>query len=108
MRTHLAGVFDGTQIRLYINGTEQATELIQGFHRRSELPFLIGADASEIEIAQYFFRGTIDEVRISRVTRYTVDFVPQNRFDADKDTIAAYHFDEGDGDILSGPFRQPP
>jgi len=47
-----------------------------------------------------FFNGTIDEVRISKAVRYTEDFVPQTYFKPDADTMALYHFDEGQGDVL--------
>ena len=48
-----------------------------------------------------FFTGTIDEVRISTSARYTEDFTPVDRFEADADTLALYHFDEGEGDVLT-------
>ena len=46
------------------------------------------------------FHGTIDEVRISNIARYTEDFTPQRRFEPDEHTMALYHFDEGSGDVL--------
>ena len=42
----------------------------------------------------------MNEVRISKVARYDKDFTPAKRFEPDKDTLALYHFDEGDGDVL--------
>ena len=48
-----------------------------------------------------FFHGSIDEVRISKTDRYTADFTPRARFEPDKDTLALYHFDEGQGDALT-------
>ena len=44
--------------------------------------------------------GLIDEVRISKVARYDKDFTPAKRFEPDADTLALYHFDEGQGDVL--------
>ena len=44
-------------------------------------------------------RGEIAR-RISRTARYTKVFTPQKRFEPDKDTLALYHFDEGQGDLL--------
>ncbi len=48
----------------------------------------------------HFFRGMIDEVRISSVARYDKDFVPAARHEPDEDTLALYHFDEGEGDVV--------
>jgi hypothetical protein len=47
------------------------------------------------------FAGVIDELRISKIARYTADFTPATRFESDADTLALYHFDEGAGDILT-------
>jgi hypothetical protein len=50
-----------------------------------------------------FFRGQIDEVRISSVARYDNDFAPPGpggRFESDEHTLALYRFDEGAGDLL--------
>src|SRR5262245_61746864 len=48
-----------------------------------------------------FFCGIIDELRISKVARYTTNFTPQATFKPDGDTLALYHFDEGAGDVLA-------
>lgn len=50
----------------------------------------------------YTFRGTIDEVRISNVARYTGagPFVPARRHTVDASTLALWHFDEGVGTVL--------
>jgi hypothetical protein len=42
----------------------------------------------------------IHQVRISTVSRYDKDFTPARRFEADAQTLALYHFDEGTGDVL--------
>lgn len=47
-----------------------------------------------------FFQGVIDEIRISSTVRYSEDFTSPRRLEADKDTIALYHCDEGKGDVL--------
>ena len=49
-----------------------------------------------------FFDGTIDEVRISDVVRYTSDFVPSSEpFSPDANTLGLWHFDEGAGQIAA-------
>jgi hypothetical protein len=41
--------------------------------------------------------GRVDELRISRVARYTGTFVPGRRLPPDAETIALWHLDEGTG-----------
>jgi hypothetical protein len=64
-------------------------------------PFLvIGAEKHDAGAEYPSFRGLVDELRLSRVLRYTGQFVPpQRRFDPDADTAALYHFDEGEGTV---------
>ena len=48
------------------------------------------------------FAGWLDEVRLSNVLRYTVDFTrPSAPFVTDLNTVALYHFDEGSGDVIT-------
>ncbi|MAE28654.1 MAG: hypothetical protein QF615_01010 [Planctomycetota bacterium] len=44
-----------------------------------------------------FYKGQIDEVRISNTVRYTGAFTPSQRHVVDADTWALWHFDEGSG-----------
>ncbi|MGH2610391.1 MAG: hypothetical protein ACRDHF_15025, partial [Tepidiformaceae bacterium] len=41
--------------------------------------------------------GTLDEVRISNVARYSTAFTPAGAFVPDANTMALWHFDEGTG-----------
>jgi len=109
---HLACVFDGPKLELYVEGrrspapikriTDEAEELlnenemIAGTLIVGNTGFCIGSRLN----TDYFFHGTIHEVRISNIARYTEDFTPQRRFEPDKHTMALYHFDEGSGDVL--------
>lgn len=43
--------------------------------------------------------GEIDELRASRTARYSIAFEPERRFAPDVDTVALYHFDEGEGTV---------
>lgn len=58
--THLAGTYDGSTIRLYVNGTLVSSVARTGSLLTQTNPLSIGGDA----IYGQFFRGTIDEVRI--------------------------------------------
>lgn len=49
-----------------------------------------------------YFKGHLDEIRISNIIRYTSNFsVPTSHFVPDANTKALYHFDEGGGLVLS-------
>ena len=96
---HIAGVFDGKRVTLFVDGKKQGTgALVEHRHKPSSLTFLIGANPAPNKPPAEFFAGTVDEVRISSTARYADDFTPQHRFDSDEFTIALYHFDEGVGE----------
>ena len=113
---HLAGVFDGKRLRVYVNGTMSDRDLewipLHGDHISQPTTVIskplvswsspglsIGRKLPQYQDAQ-FFHGIIDEVRISNTVRYTKDFTPPKRFESDEHTMALYHFDEGLGDTL--------
>ena len=113
---HLATSYDGKDIRLYVNGVCQKRWLqrfkggessILGDREQvrlanvwgKPLPSWIGGQRRN-DSKTWSHDGTIDEVRISNVARYTGDFTPQRRFEPDEHTMALYHFDEGSGDVL--------
>lgn len=64
-------------------------------------PFLVlGAEKHDAGSAYPSFHGYLDELRISRVVRYTHDFIPpSNPFEPDEHTVGLYHFDEGSGTV---------
>jgi len=97
---HIAAVFDGKNVRLYIDGKQQdSIKQTTLEHVASPHDFMIGADPDGKGLSHQFFNGVIDEVRISKVARYTEDFEPASRFKPDKDTLVLYHFDEGEGNV---------
>lgn len=103
-RIHLASTSDGTWYNLYVNG--KLAGLIHG-DAKVRIPNLAKpGEKTEFSMGGRpswgdYYQGQIDEVRISRGRRYTgKEFVPEKRFKTDKDTIALYHFDEGQGDVL--------
>jgi chitodextrinase len=61
--THLAATYDGTMMRLYVNGTQVASQPQTGVIATSTNPLQIGGDS----LYGQFFQGTIDEVRIYNV-----------------------------------------
>lgn len=101
--THLAFVVDTAEIRIFIDGKlADRKDRNARVMNASARNFVIGAqpDGQESEVRD-FLCGQIDEVRVSAIARYTEDFTPQKRFETDQQTLALYHFDEGQGDVLT-------
>ncbi|MDB5385871.1 MAG: pknB 25 [Planctomycetaceae bacterium] len=100
-QVHVAGVFDGTNVRIYIDGKRQRfDDDVMLPHKASMFDFMIGADPDRQGKPHQFFKGTIDEVRISKVARYLDNFeTAKDRFITDADTLVLYHFDDGEGEV---------
>jgi hypothetical protein len=62
--THLAATFDGSSLRLYVNGALARTLPLPGRLAVSPAPLRIGGNAPSIPYGGQFFKGLIDEVRI--------------------------------------------
>lgn len=94
---HYAMQYDGTNFLVWIDGSvtcsNNATLQLAAF----SYPIHIGCEYSGWRP----FQGWIAEVRISKAARYSGPFIPQARFAADTNTIALYHFDEGQGTTVA-------
>lgn len=90
---HVAGVFDGAEVRLYVDGRLAAKKPGRGKRTQNVLPILIGADVTKEAKPDSFFDGWIDEIRISKTARYVDSFTPARRFEADLDTLLLLHMD---------------
>jgi serine/threonine protein kinase/formylglycine-generating enzyme required for sulfatase activity len=106
-RTHLAGVFAGGEVRLFVDGVFLGSKTCEPM-KLSPLPIAIGANPNTA-IAQppYFattienFDGVIHLVRISKGVTYQANFKVPDEFQADSQTVALYRFDEGVGDTVA-------
>jgi glucose/arabinose dehydrogenase len=58
--THVAGTYDGAQLRLYVNGTQVASQSRTGNLQVTGTPLRIGGNTYGTE----FFPGRLDEVRV--------------------------------------------
>jgi len=58
--SYLAVVFDGSQVKFYLNGALVSTVPLQATITARSNPFRLGADNN----TQQFFKGSLDEVRI--------------------------------------------
>ncbi len=98
--THLAGVYDGRQVALYVDGKLVAKEPASGDRKFNRLPLYLGADPDQGGVATRAFCGKIDEVRLSKSAVYQKDFSPQRRLSPEPDTVLLQHFDKSLGPFL--------
>ena len=97
---HIAGVFDGKQARLYVDGKLKQSLDASGERTVNELPLFIGADPDRYGNPTREFAGMIDEVRISKGVRYDDEFEPKQRFVRDDDALLLLHLDQAIGPFL--------
>lgn len=97
VKSHIAGSYDGTTVRLYVDGTLVASTagtgtLVQG---KSE-DVTIGPSMNlspDIRISGAAFLGTLDSIRLSNSARYVAGFTaPTAKFASDSQTIALMNF----------------
>ncbi len=78
--THVAASFDGTDIRLFIDGNLEAQQAAQKFWVNPGTAFYLFREiVSPYPQYQRYFNGYIDDLRITvGVARYTANFTPPN------------------------------
>ncbi len=112
---HIAIVRTSTTFDLYVNGIKATDPPGQVTWSTAEFKALEQGKLPELKL-QPAVGGTLignfkdwatrcdvsfSELRVSNKARYTADFKPQYRYEPDEQTLALYHFDEGDGTVLS-------
>ncbi len=91
---HVAGVFDGSEVRLYVDGRLVEARPGSGTRTKNTLPLMIGADVTGDAGMTSPFDGEIDAVRISESARYTgASFKPLRRPVSDPQTVLLLNFD---------------
>jgi len=101
----LASVWDGTRWNLYVDGVRQPLAPIGFVPVPTKGGLYIGGVPVD-KLAGHngdgrWFTGEIDEVRLSTIARYKDEtYSTVERFTHDVDTLALYHFDEGQGTTL--------
>lgn len=93
--THVAGTWDGSTMRLFVNGILVNSTPFSGPINHS------GPGDRSLKIGNGWtlidgFNGYIDEVRLSDTARYTTAFTPQSNCLNDANTVGLWHFDEND------------
>jgi glucose/arabinose dehydrogenase len=97
---HVAVTRDATNTRrIFING--QLTSTVTNSPNASNSNGRVNIGRAGDNNSEYF-RGIVDEVRISNISRYVGNFVPQtSNFISLPNTVALYHLDAGTGQTLS-------
>jgi Concanavalin A-like lectin/glucanases superfamily/Domain of unknown function (DUF1929)/Bacterial Ig domain/Kelch motif len=91
---HIAATYDGSAMRIYVNGTLMGSLTVSGSIDASTAPFRIATVDAQADN----FTGEVDEVRVSNVIRYTGTFnPPSSAFTSDANTMGLWHLDEGTG-----------
>jgi hypothetical protein len=92
--THVAGVFDGAEVRLYVDGQRVAAKPGSGDRKTNALPLILGADTTKNGAPVSFFKGQIDAVRLGTGAKYSGEqFKPVRRVAADDGTLLMSNFD---------------
>ena len=76
--THVAAVRSGSTITHYIGGTASGTGTFGSTYYNNATELDIGARANGGVGRDSFFNGYIDELRISKIARWTANFPPPN------------------------------
>jgi len=91
---HMAGVFDGEEVRLYVDGALVQSRPGAGKRTMSELDLMIGGDVDGDNRPVSTLDGRIHSFRLSKSARYTGDsFSPSEALPIDEETIFATHMD---------------
>ncbi|MEE8468491.1 MAG: LamG-like jellyroll fold domain-containing protein [Planctomycetota bacterium] len=107
---HLAGVFDGSEVRLYLDGVLVASASGSGTRTQRDLPLLVGADVDRDGRATSHFAGQIDEVHLSLGARYEAQrFTPERHPAGDERSLLLLHMNAAQGPWVydSSPRRRP-
>jgi len=98
--TYLAGVFDGEQVFLFVNGQLAARAAGSGSRTSNDLPLYIGADPDSRGNPTRPLPCALNEVRLSRQAIYLQNFTPQERLTPDDNTVLLFHMDRQLGPFL--------
>ncbi|MEZ5941503.1 MAG: LamG-like jellyroll fold domain-containing protein [Planctomycetaceae bacterium] len=103
---HVAGEWDGSYWRLYVNGHPQTNSSRIRPNITAEA-FGLTRETSELAIGGYhntspsnpetYFQGTIHSVRVSSTRRYEKTFRPSPVLSSDENTVALYDFTQDPG-----------
>ncbi len=102
---HLAGVADGAQIRIYVNGSLDGTKASTWLPYSGTEALSIGASPAQ-GVVYFPWNGQIDEVKITASALYSSNFTPQPHLTLSTDTKGLWKFDDQTINDVSGNGNQ--
>jgi len=97
---HVAGTYDGSNIKLYVNGAEVATTPFAGSISNSSRELCIGTILNSDD--PRYMTGQVDEVRIWNVTRSAEEILANMKQNVSNTNLVAYYkMREGSGSTLT-------
>jgi hypothetical protein len=106
---HVAGVYDGANVTIYVDGVAVASTPGTGKRKTNKLPLIVGADVNRDGGPNSFFKGQIDAVRLTKRAVYTDGkaFSPERRLAPDAQTVLLTNMDARIGRSIwgEGPIR---
>jgi len=106
-RVHLAAVYDGISIGMYVNGKKQGLNFpVRRQHHHSPIPVhlcanpdpaLFGRPTAEKKAC---FAGLLHQCRFSKGAIYLEDFSPEQELTSDDSTLLLYDFNSDTGEVI--------
>ncbi|MDP7070920.1 MAG: metallophosphoesterase [Phycisphaerales bacterium] len=95
---HVAGVYDGSELRLYVDGLLVGSVEGSGARGTNDFPLIVGGDPNERGGPQSGMAGHLDDLRLSSVARYAgASFTPDHALVADEETLVLLPFGSARG-----------
>jgi hypothetical protein len=89
---HIAGVYDGAEVRMYLDGKLVGKAARAGTIKSSDLALVVGGDVDGQSRPVDMFDGEIDDVRLSSTVRYTGEAFTPAAVTSDDQTLLMLDF----------------
>ncbi|MEQ8856991.1 SUMF1/EgtB/PvdO family nonheme iron enzyme [Gimesia sp.] len=106
-KVHLAAVYDGISIGMYVNGKKQGLNYpVRRRHRHSPIPIHLGANPDPALIGRPVaekkacFAGVLHQCRFSQGAIYLDDFTPEKELTSNDSTLLLYHMQANTGNVV--------